>query len=367
MSQLHVPVIALSGDVSPVTPEFLELTKAALLFGDSVAVVSPIPSLLRFMARTDMSPTEIVEGLYQRFLPLPIAIVPEPVRTMMLLRRKTALSGDERAALKSIEAHIVRALQTPPFEQQTVPITEMQAAEASGLVVFHDIPYDPERGHPAFAAAVELELAKPGSLALLSPKVAEAVSGSGSFRLGVTEVSVAHAASAGAGSKAIPALREALKNLPGVPPASMEEILQLRGECESSLIRLRAEFLILSESLPDYDGSADFNQAVDVELAKTVLPAIQDLERDMQDNRFFKRLSDRALSSGTASRLVAEGVAALSIGLARPDLLMYTPLALAAEAAQLAIGAFSDYQQGVAKVASDPFYLFVRLSKGRGR
>lgn len=113
------------------------------------------------------------------------------------------------------------------------------------------------------------------------------------------------------------------KRLPLFARASVKEILDIRRELESPLVRFRAAMLKFSRDIKNASWDDEFSLAAETVFRQEVAPAILDLEEAVRSNRLLTELTQRLVPAGAValsalavsmSNLPHAALAALAIG-----------------------------------------------------
>lgn len=88
------------------------------------------------------------------------------------------------------------------------------------------------------------------------------------------------------------------RRLPLFPRASVKEILDIRRELATVLLRFRSAMLGFSKEIKDASWDEEFGLAAETVFRKEVAPAILDIEEAVKSNRFVAELSQRLVPLG---------------------------------------------------------------------
>jgi hypothetical protein len=147
-----------------------------------------------------------------------------------------------------------------------------------------------------------------------------------------------------------------LARLPTFPTASMDEIVDIRGELDRPLVRFRAEMANLAHELKPDSFAPDFDEAAEVAWTARVRPALLELEELVEEKRLRVQFGTKLAGSGGAFGAAGGLVAALVTHAA----LATGGIATGAMAVAVATGIAVDRAKLGREIQKRPYYLLHR-------
>lgn len=284
----------------------VELVKAAVLYADTVEVLSPRQQLVRGIVQMTTGDgrqlaqlmSYLDDAQWRQFAP-----DVEPTRARLVvdllqsdlqrLRDATAPGSSRRASVERLTTvHESMHLQMQGLKERAERLreesgaAELEFALADRRVRYNDLPLTSEEDafQEAFAAEVRRYLQDPKTLVLLDPDTAGLVRKlikEGAVRPPTRVLTNAAEALLGAGF---------LTKLPAFPHASMQQVLELRRDLDAPLGRYRRQAAALREHLT-VDPFDDAAAGEVHHLWRTdVGPALADLRQAMADHSLAREL-----------------------------------------------------------------------------
>ncbi|MGO9196767.1 MAG: hypothetical protein ACLQK4_06535 [Acidimicrobiales bacterium] len=323
-------VAANPGTDVTVAPE-LDLVKAAMLYGDTVTLISPVTTMLLGVEALQRFSTHRQIELMRRVAPvlLPAEEVPgfeQGVEQIDQFLRTTAQGGIGAARLR---AGLLQQLQ--PIQQQLADavkeighkagIDELAAARAKGILQIENA--DPgDAVELLVACIVSAKLAETGErqddsystrlVKAFVQKLAKHLSSGREYLIfdepiaDLTQAAIREGifspAKGPAGRSAQAMTASALMGrLPTFPTATVDEVLDIRTELTSSLTRFRAAMVTISKTFASAAWEADFEDEVHDTWVESVLPAVEAIDASVQDNRSLLALANGVAGAANTS------------------------------------------------------------------
>jgi hypothetical protein len=154
--------------------------------------------------------------------------------------------------------------------------------------------------------------------------------------------------------------------------ASVDEIIDIRKEFSTPLIRFRSAIIGFSGEINNAPWDKDFPQDCERLFHKEVAPSILEIEEAMHSNNYLSALAQKtlekpiAIPAGTALAIAVSQVSSL------PDIAVYAAgIGTAAGTATIAYQAYIDWKQKTEKIEQNRLFFYYktakRLSKSKKR
>lgn len=153
-----------------------------------------------------------------------------------------------------------------------------------------------------------------------------------------------------------------LERLPLFEDASIDEILDVRKELETPLVRFRRSIIEFSESLRTAAWDEEFPLEAEQVFHRDVAPAVLDIEEEVRSNRSLLSLLNRGLRKPAATGGII--TVALSQLSALPELALYASLGgtvLATSSVLLSM--INDYKEESKQLEQNQLYFYYRAGK----
>jgi hypothetical protein len=325
-----------------VTPE-LDLVKAALLYGDTVTLISPVTTMLLGVEALQRFSTHRQIELMRRVAPvlLPPEEVPgfeQGVEQIDQFLRTTARGGT--GAARALRAGLLQQLR--PMQEQLsnavkgigheAGIDELTNARAKGILQIENA--DPGDAMDLLVACiVSAKLAETGQqfddshmkriITTFVQKLSKHLSSGREYLIfdepiaSLTQAAIREGvfspAKGPAGRSAQAMTASALMGrLPTFPTASVDEVLDIRTELTPSLTQFRAAMVTISKAFTSTAWEADFEDEVHDAWVESVLPAVEVIDASVRDSRSLSALANSVTGAANASY---PGLAIVATGL----------------------------------------------------
>jgi hypothetical protein len=316
----------------------LRLVKPALLYADSVTLISPVASLLH--AAVDVGASEnltmaLARQLYPTLEPGAADafayydelkrrrhptreekrqmaefqnLLAENSRELHAKSREMMADAGADELLPAIEAGLVQIDSVVRNDDDAVAAVASSVAKAAGV---EDV-YDSLLAE-SFMRRLQDLLADPLAYPLFDEMVGEVV------RSHVAEGLFEVGGVSRRRGKRVSAATQFMEGLPSFPAASVAEILDIREELRKPLTNFRAAVAEMERLIQSAAYDADFAQEVDDLYIEKVAPALQEIAELVQDNGYLRQFMIAAVGDAKAmlTAVLTMGVAAL-VGI--PDL-----------------------------------------------
>lgn len=145
-----------------------------------------------------------------------------------------------------------------------------------------------------------------------------------------------------------------LRRLPLFEKATVQEILDIRRELESPLIRFRGAVMEMSESIRSAAWDEDFPSDADMAFRKAVEPAILEIEEAVQENGSFSSLLLKGFRPGD----LATGLGVMISTLAGLPDVASVLLGSGTTAGMTARGAYKEWREDRKKIESNHMFFY---------
>jgi hypothetical protein len=385
-------VAANPGTDVTVAPE-LDLVKAALLYGDTVTLISPVTTMLLGVEALQRFSTHQQIELMRRVAPvlLPADEVPgfeQGVEHIDQFLRTTARGGTRAA--RTLRAGLLQQLQ--PMQQQLsdtmkgigheAGIDELAKARAKGIVQIENA--DPGDAMDLLEACiVSAKLAETGQqhddwhtthitrlVTTFVQKLSVHLSSGREYLIfderiaSLTQAAIREGiftpAKGPAGHSAQAMTASAfVGRLPTFPNATVDEILDIRTELAPSLTQFRAAMVMISKTFTSAAWEADFEEEVHDAWVESVLPAVEAIDASVRDSRSLSALASSVTGAANASY---PGLAIVATGLlGRVDVVAAVGGGLSAAGPLLQ--AFRDRKTTDHDIRMQPFYFLYAVGQ----
>lgn len=305
-------VTGASGGIS--LHEEVRLVKPALLYADHVTLYSPCAAILQSAAATGLDADLTLEVMRQvgpmidaDFGPN-IATYDEMVAKKHKTRREMQIIVGFRKILAEGAANIL--VKVEEMIDQAGGADLIPAIDA-GLVtidplVRNDSVGDDDVVFESFLARLRELLRDGHTYPLFDDLVGDLVNSGvaeNAFELGTTTVPR---------GKQVSAATRFMDRLPAFPHATIDEILDIRDELRSPLVRFRAAMIEMERLIQSAAHEPDFEAEVDVLYHERIAPALLEIRERVQDNSSLRRLAEAAIADakGILTASVTFGVTA---------------------------------------------------------
>lgn len=302
----------------------VELVKPALLYADKVRLLSPLANLVMGVAslgqaegaeraRTIVQLAEVVGQ------PLPpemdqILVGLETIDSLPRSQRRKLLGAQRAKEIRQMLERLEDAwgeLRVKVDEMlsrvgldQLLPALEIGVLEVEPLV-------DPSK--PEIDEMIAVFVEKLGGILsggitypLFDDRAGDLI------RAGIAEGLFVPSADALDRGREVGAASEFMHYLPAFPPASVAEILDLRRELQSPLVRFRAAMVRVGNAINAASHEEEFRGEVERIYREEVAPAIEELREAVETNKYLWRLVGQTLKEDLPKWLGA-GVLALAV------------------------------------------------------
>ncbi len=324
-------VAANPGTGVTVAPE-LDLVKAALLYGDTVTLISPVTTMLLGVEALQRFSTHRQIELMRRVAPvlLPAEEVPgfeQGVEHIDQFLRTTARGST--GAARALRAGLLQQLQ--PMQEQLsnavkgigheAGIDELTNARATGILQIENA--DPGDAMDLLVACiVSAKLADAAQqlddshmkriITTFVQKLSKHLSSGREYLIfdepiaSLTQAAIREGvfspAKGPAGRSAQAMTASALMGrLPTFPTASVDEVLDIRTELTPSLTQFRASMVTISKTFTSAAWEEDFEDEVHDAWVESVLPAVEAIDASVQDNSSLLALANGVAGAANMS------------------------------------------------------------------
>lgn len=378
-TELHITIASspeTGSDDQRILEHDLRLIKAALLYGDRVTLVSLASWMgLGLYSLTALELTHLQKAQFIVTLAPGLALnnaVFEDFATRfepfikVLSQKKITLTRKQLRTRKELEQRLDEAW---PFFQESFHqvaerfgLDELGVALESGDLELHSLPNSDETSPVmSFVDAVATYLKEGGCFPLLDEATA------GLVRAAVAEGKMTPSRATTRRGRHAALAGDLIDRLP-VFNAPMDEVLEIRRELATPLVRFRAAVQELSESIDAVSWDEDFGAESYAIYIKTVCPALVDLHAEIESNDYLRAVMNRFVASGTGIS-AALGFSALATTL--PEVLKHTVLGLGLPVAAAALWrqGRNDWKEREDKITRNHYYFYYRLDTqfGSGR
>jgi hypothetical protein len=334
-------VAANPGTDVTVAPE-LDLVKAALLYGDTVTLISPVTTMLLGVEALQRFSTHQQIELMRRVAPvlLPADEVPSFEQGVEQIDQFLRTSAKGTGAARILRAGLLQQLQ--PIQQQLsdavkgigheAGIDELAKARAKGIVQIEDA--DPGNAMDLLVACIfSAKLAEIGQhhddshseriVTTFVQKLSQYLSTGREYLIfdervaSLTQAAIREGiftpAKGPAGHSAQAMTASAfMGRLPTFPNATVDEVLDIRTELAPSLTQFRAAMVTISKTFTSAAWEASFEDEVHDAWVESVLPAIETIDASVRDSRSLSALANSVTGAANASY---PGLAIVATGL----------------------------------------------------
>lgn len=311
---LPLVVAANPGSSVTIVPE-LHLLKAALLYGDKVTVLSPVTTMfLRVEGLQKFSPREQIE-LMRRVAPIlmpseDVQAFQDGIAGVDDFLRSTARGGSAgqqllRAGLLQQFAPVQRMLSEAVQEiKDDAGIDQLARARARGLLQIESA--DPGDTMDLLVSCIlSAKLAQSGEqnedshtdriVETFVDKLSKHFSSGREYLIfdepiaNLTEAAIREGlftpakGPAGRCAQAMTASR-LMGRLPTFPPATVDEVIDIRSELAPSLTQFRSAMVTISKSFSSAPWETDFEDEVRDAWVESVLPTVESIDASVKDN-----------------------------------------------------------------------------------
>jgi hypothetical protein len=357
----------------------IEMVKAAVLYADRATLCSPAYSAL-------LDGTNLVELKTSERIKF-IETIPlwYPNQTHLMSQAEEFLSRYKAAwnqrttpsgylFLKRFERELdkVWSQMVDPFRELLSESggSEIKLASESGLLEMHrfDSPLnrimiDAERDGflQEYVSAMGSTISNHATYPLFDNSTGKVISAGIAARvIPVSESSVTH-------GKEVSLAADLFARLPTFAAATMAEILDIRGELDSSLCRFRRATITFSEAIKNASWDKEFAADAETVFRRDVAPAILELEEQVTSNtlvsKFMRELSTRSFQVGTA----ITGSATASALIAHMSNLPLTEIAALAipviTIAGVAYKAYDDWRSEKRSIEQNNLFFYYRAGR----
>lgn len=293
----------------------LSMVKAALLYGDKVTLCSPISAVLLGAIALTNPPDNERLYLFKKFAAWGLIGEEDQSKLEKILdhhdsawRRRYSKKGQaELRKFKSILDEVWNSIVIPEVNRKMseIGVDGISQALHSGLLEMHTFGTGVEEllsGDDYKDFAWEYVDAVAGSLAdaktypLFDEDTANLIGAA--IMAGKIPIS----SSGVSRSKEIRLAADLFNRLPLFPGATVKEVLDIRRELETALIRFRAAVIAFSEKIKNAAWDADFSMDAEQVFARDVAPEILNIEAAVKSNAFLSALtlqfSEKAVQLG---------------------------------------------------------------------
>lgn len=396
-SLFRMVAAATAGAELSVGPE-LDLVKAALLYGDTVTLISPVTTmLLRAESLQRFSLRQLLE-LFRRFAPA--SMPPDELaqfehgaiavdRLLRVFDRFGRGGQLLEQAIKGALGPYLRPLSEVVADAATqAGIDQLARARREGLVEIENVDPGDEIDLLAFCL-ISAQLAQTGQrqenphtdrlVETFIDKLAAHLSSGLDYLLfdePIADLTVAAIREGHFTPAPGPAGRSAqamaasglMGRLPTFPGATVNEVLDIRSELAPSLTRFRASMVTISKDFTSESWESGFQDELHDAWVGTVHPAIQEIEEMVRDNRSL--LSWASSMTGTAKAawpglsVVAGGLGVLAGGVAgHVDVVQVLRGAGALGGVTPLLQALRDRRTAQADIRMQPFYFLYKTER----
>jgi hypothetical protein len=335
-------VAANPGTGVTVAPE-LDLVKAALLYGDTVTLISPVTTMLLGVEALQRFSTHRQIELMRRVAPVLLSAdelsgFEQGVEQIDQFLRTTAHGGT--GAARILRAGLLQRLE--PMQQQLsdavegiahkAGIDELAAARAKGILRIENA--DPGDAVELLAACIiSAKLAETGEqqddsystrlVTTFVQKLSKHLSSGREYLIfdepiaNLTQAAIREGlfspvkGPAGHSAQAMTA-SAFMGRLPTFPNATVDEVLDIRTELAPSLTQFRAAMVTISKTFTSAAWEADFEDEVHDAWVESVLPAVEAIDASVRDSRSLSALANSVTGAANASY---PGLAIVATGL----------------------------------------------------
>jgi len=370
MSDKHLHItVAAAPNIESGNPKILEhdlrLTKASILYADRVKLCSMTASMATSFHLIGNLPLSVNQqfDILMSFAPLIASQNPDTVDLSELQKMHQLLKKKRILLTKKDRIKIARFQEFFPSLWERLSgsfneiltnfgFDELELAANNGLLELH--PFLSTGTHEnleEFLSFMEEMLSSPNTHPMLDEQISDLV------RYALQEGRMSVGSSVIRRGKQIGLVADLFERLP-IFDIKMDELLDLRNELQSPLIRFRAEMIKLSKDIESASWDEDFPADVQQTYQEKVAPALIEIEEKLQSTAFKEFWTGRIVEKW---EFAAGGAGAAVLGAA------VSPLA-GIGAAMLATGIFvkagqSELKEKIQEIERNGIYFYYRVKK----
>jgi len=301
-------VTGTEGDIS--LHSAVRLVKPALLYADRVVLYSPIAATLMSSAAVGLSPDLTLDVMRTVGPLLNPDVGPQLAKYDALLakkhktRREVELIDGFRAILTEGASAILAKTDELVEEAggvELIPAMEAGLLELDPIVREGSDVDDDNLVFNEFMERLQEVLRDAHGYPLFDDQVGSLV------RSAVAENAFEIGASSGRRGKQVTVAARFMEQLPAFPNATIQEILDVREELRSPLVRFRAAIIEMERLIESPAHGADFEAEANDLFAERVAPALLEIEELVRDNSSLRQLAGAAVADAKTI-LMAAGI-----------------------------------------------------------
>jgi hypothetical protein len=289
--------------------------------------------------------SDLVTGAGLSSALLPLLLDPSPrMRDLLATLDPTARAGLDQAreGFENIRADMRNTVEG---QLETAGVGSILPAVNAGLLKL--LPFDPQDDvSSAYLEALWEVLRDARQYPLFDERIA------GLVDLAVREGKIQPSAKTRSRGKQVGAATQFLARLPTFPMASMDEVVEIRQELDSPLVRFRAEMVSVAESMTSEAFGPDFDEQAEEAWVGRVAPALLELEELVSEKRLRIQFGARLPSSGALGAM-----GGLVAGITSHAPLIGLGVAAGAAVAQAAASATVQRSKLDREIRKRPYYL----------